>query len=61
MAQKASAPDIERVHPETLVRSLLIPMTCSARWAAGVTRAIRAGSLAVAEGARPGCHVVIFL
>jgi hypothetical protein len=30
MAQKASAPDIERMHPETLMRSLLILMTCSA-------------------------------
>jgi len=29
MAQKASAPGIERMHPETLM-SLLILMTCSA-------------------------------
>ena len=30
MAQKVSAPDMERMQPETLMRSLLILMTCSA-------------------------------
>ena len=30
MAQKASAPCMERMQPETLMRSLLILMTCSA-------------------------------
>jgi hypothetical protein len=30
MAQKTSAPCMERMQPETLIRSLLILMTCSA-------------------------------
>jgi hypothetical protein len=30
MAQKTSAPCMERMQPETLMRSLLILMTCSA-------------------------------
>jgi hypothetical protein len=30
MAQKVSAPFMERMQPETLMRSLLILMTCSA-------------------------------
>jgi hypothetical protein len=30
MAQKISAPVMDRMHPETLMRSLLILMTCSA-------------------------------
>ena len=53
MAQKTSAPAIERMQPESLMRSLLILMSCSARVLSnGTCRSSAAGGVAGAD-ARP--------
>src|SRR5579863_3407875 len=57
MAQKASAPGMERMQPETLMRSLLILMTCSASLLSGRNPQVMGEpEIVIGAVAHPGCQ-----